>query len=143
VADFVEAAFDVGIKHPHQAPVGRLADDLYSLMGGPLRAKPETGGQKVGFEDRLEHDLRRRHDHPVRHRGYRQRSRRFTRRVPRLGDVHPPQRLGPIRSRLQLCGEIIEEGPHSGHPVGLDRLDTHAVDAGGAVVGGHVHPRLP
>ena len=50
----------------------------------------------------------------------------------RLGDVHPPQRLGPVRLGPQLSGEPFEEPAHPGCPVGFDGGDGHAVDAGGA-----------
>jgi hypothetical protein len=64
-------------------------------------------------------------------------------RLPGLGDVHPPQGPGPIRLGHKLCGELIEEGPYRLDPPGFDTGDGNAVDAGGALVGGHVDPRSP
>jgi hypothetical protein len=35
------------------------------MVRRPPGPKPVAGGQEVGFEDRLEHDLHRRHHHPI------------------------------------------------------------------------------
>ena len=96
---------------------------------------------EVGFEDRLEHDLRCRHDHPVGHSGNAERA-----GLPwfaRLGNVHSPQRLRPISPGPKLPGESIEKGPNRLCVPGFDIGDAHAVDPRGALVGGHVSPRSP
>ena len=110
-------------------------------MGRPFRSEPETDRGEVGFEDRLEHDLRRRHHHPVSDSGDAERA--GLPRLARLRDVHSPQRLGPIRTGPQPSGEFVEEGSHRLDTPGLDVGDAHAVDTGGALVGGHVNPRPP
>jgi hypothetical protein len=63
--------------------------------------------------------------------------------LPRLWDVHSPERLWPIGLGLDLCGEIVEEGSYLLCAPVLDRGDGHAVDAGGTLVGGNVDPRPP
>ncbi len=143
VVDFGEAGFDVGIEHPHRPLIDRHADGFEGLVGGTLRAEPEAGRQEVGLEDWFEDDLGCRHHHPVTNGGDRQGSRRLTRRVPCFGDVHPPQRLGPVRLGLQLGGECIEERSHCGDSPGFDVGDGDAVDAGGALIGRHVDPCPP
>ena len=110
-------------------------------MRRTLRAEPETHRVEVGLEDRLEDDLRGRHDHPVGHSGNAERA-----GLPwfaRLGNVHSPQRLRPISPGPKLPGESIEEGPHRLCSPGFDIGDAHAVDPGGALVGGHVNPCSP
>ena len=66
MVDVVEAGLDVGVEHPHPAPVGRSTRiSLEGVVGRTLRSEPETDRGEVGLEDRLEDDLGRRHDHPV------------------------------------------------------------------------------
>ena len=96
-----QSSLDVSVEHPHPAPVGRRPDRLQGLMGRALRAEPETAPEEVGLEDRFEHDLRCRHHHPVSH--SRDAERPGLPRLARLGDVHPPQRLRPIRTGPQLA----------------------------------------
>jgi hypothetical protein len=129
VIDFVEAASDVGVERPHLAPVDRRPDRLQSVVGRTLRAEPVAGGQEVGLEDRLEHDPRRRHHHPVGHRGNPERPELA--RPARLGDLDPPRRPRPVATGTQLRGEPVEE---VAHPGALDLLDGHAIDAGGSAV---------
>ena len=75
-------------------------------MCRPPRAEPETARQKIGLEDRLEHDLHRgRHD-TVTDRGNRQRS-LFAR--PRFGDEYPPRGQRPPPIGPQVLGQLIEE----------------------------------
>ena len=102
--------------------------------------EPEARRQEVGLEDRFEDDLGCRHDHPVTHGGYRQGLDGLPAGSPCLGDVHPPQGLGPVRPGPKLSGELFEEGSHAVHPVGSDVGDGHAVDTGGAW---HWWPRRP
>ena len=62
---FVEARLDVGVEHPHPTLVGRLTDGFEGLWAERFGRNPKLTGRKVGLEDRLEDDLRCRHDHPV------------------------------------------------------------------------------
>jgi hypothetical protein len=141
MVDVVEARLDVSVEHPPPSLVGRPADRLQGIVRRPFRAEPETHRGEVGLEDRFEHDLRRRHHHPIGDGGNAQRP--GLTRPARLRDVHPPQRLRPVRPGPKLSGQRIEEGPHRLHTPGLDRRDTHAVHAGSALVGGHIDPRPP
>ena len=90
-------------------------------------AKPVARGQKVGFEDRLEHDLRRCHHHPVGH--TRDPERPQLAWLARLGDMHPPQRPRTVLARPQLRGELVEELID---PEALHVIDRYAIDTGGA-----------
>ena len=51
--------------------------------------------------------------------------------------------MGPIRLGFQFCGELVEEGPHRLDTPLVDIGDRHAVDSGGALVGGNLDPRSP
>ena len=104
----------------HSRP--RLAvdpDGLEGLMGRPLRAEPETDRQEVGLEDRLEHDLRCRHHHPVR-------ARRECRAagsapgLPGLGICTRRNGCGRYVPDRNCRGELIEEGSHRPDAPGLD-----------------------
>ena len=95
--DLVEAALDVGVEHPHRARVGRHPDGLLRVVGRQPRAKPEARGQEVGFEDRLEHDPRRRHHHPVGHTSDAERPRLA--RPARLRDADSSQRPRTVVAR--------------------------------------------
>ena len=92
VVDVVEARFDVSVEYPHPARVRCPADSFEGLMCRPFRSEPETHRLEVGFEDRLEHNLRRCHHHPVSH--SRDAQRAGLTRLARLRDVNSPQRLG-------------------------------------------------
>jgi hypothetical protein len=102
---------------------------------------PKLTGGEVGLEDRLEDDLGRRHDHTVSHRRDAERPGRP--RLVRLGDVDPAQRSRAVRLVPQLLAEPVEERPHSHDATVGDRRDTHAVDAGSALVLGHLGPCPP
>jgi hypothetical protein len=65
---------------------------------------------KIGLEDRLEHDLRGGHDHPIADRGDTERP--DLARFARLGNMHSPQWLRPIRPRPKLFGEAVEESSY-------------------------------
>jgi site-specific DNA recombinase len=68
VIDFVKAAANVGVERPLlPAPGDGLADRLQRVMRRQPRPEPVASREEVGFEDRLEHDLRRRHHHPIGH----------------------------------------------------------------------------
>jgi hypothetical protein len=87
------------------------------------------------------YDLRRRHDHPISDSGNAEWP--GLARLARLWDSDPSQRLGPIGTGSKICGEAVKEGPHRLRTLGFDVGDTHAVDARGSLVGGHVNPRPP
>src|ERR671912_2576521 len=57
-------------------------------------------------------------------------------RLPRLGDVHPPQRRRPVGPGPQLCGELLQEA----RPGRLDLVDGHPIHAGRPSVGAHLLP---
>ena len=120
------------------APVGLDPDDLDGIVGRALRPEPEAHRLEVGLEDRFEDQLGGRHDHPVSHGGDAQRP--GLARLARLGNVHPPQRLRPVRPGPHRGGEPVEE---VAHPGGLDGVDGHPIDAGSPPVGAHVDPRPP
>ena len=138
MVDGAEAVRHVGVEHPVRSPVGLDPDSLDGHLRRAPRAKPVALGQEVGLEDGFEDDLGRRHHHPVTDTGYAEGP--GGSRLPRLRDMHPPERLGAIGLRLQLTGEGFEELPHPGV---LDVLDRHTVDAGGSSVGCHVIPCSP
>ena len=110
-------------------------------MGRPFRSEPETDRREVGFEDRLEHDLGGRHHHPVSDRGDAERP--GLARLARLGDVHSPQRLGPIRTGPQLPRRVRRGRlAPTRHPRRRCRRWSRRRHRG-RPVGGHVNPRPP
>jgi hypothetical protein len=135
VRDFVETALDVGVERPQPAAVDGRPDRLQRVVGRTLRAKPVARRVEVGFEDRLEHDPRRRHHHPVGHRGNTERP--GLPRSARLGDMDPPQRPRPVSAGAQLGGEPVEEVVHPG---ALDLVDGRAIDAGRPAVSTDLAP---
>ena len=106
----VQARLDVGVEHPLPDPGWPSDGRLRGPVRRSLRAEPETHWVEVSFEDRLEDDLRCRHDHPIGDSGNAERP-GFP-RFSRLWDVDPPQWLRPVRTGSKLCGEAVEEGPH-------------------------------
>src|SRR6266536_144513 len=125
---------DTSASSTHSAP--RLASTrMTSRASWPDRfgRNPKLTGE-VGLENRFEDDLRRRHHHPIAHGGNAERPgrARFA-----LGDVHPPQWLGPIRLGPQLGGERVEELVH---PRLLDGVDGQPIDTGSPGVGTDLAP---
>ena len=107
-------------------------------MGRQPGSEPVAGGQEVGFEDRLEHDLCCRHHHPV---GHARNAERPQLTWPaRLGDMNPSQRPRPIRPGLELRGELVEEVADPGTH---DVIDGDPIDAGRPTVSTDLAPRLP
>jgi hypothetical protein len=89
-------------------------------------------------EDRLEHDPRRRHHHPI---GDTRDAERPQLAWPaRLRDVRPPQRPRPVGPGPQPRGELIEE---LAHPRVHDVADGDPVDARGPAVDTDLAPRPP
>src|ERR687891_2642317 len=134
-------AFDIGVEHPVPAPVGLDPDRLDGVMGRTLRPETEAARGEVRLEDRLEDQLRGRPPPPVTDRRYPERP--GLARLARLGDVHSPQRLRPVRLGPQLGGQHIEERSHSSDALCGDGVDRDAIDTGRAGIGGHVDPRPP
>ena len=107
VIDHVEARLDVGVQHPVVALGAEAVDVGHGVMSPPLRSEPIRDRQEVGLEDRLQHQLQRRLDHPVRDRG----NAEFA-QLPRPARFrnHPlTHRQRPERPRLQLGAEIVQE----------------------------------
>jgi hypothetical protein len=129
---------DVGVKRPDLAPVDRRPDRLQSVVGRQPGTEPVAGGQEVGFVDRLEHGLRRRHHHPIGH--TRNAERPELAWSARLRDVNPPQRPRPVGPGAQPRSELVEE---IAHPAGHDVVDRHAIDAGRPAVGTDLAPSPP
>jgi hypothetical protein len=100
--------------------------------------EPVAGREEVGFEDRLEHDLRRRHNNPVGHGGNPERTELV--RSARFRDVNPPQRPRPIRPGTQPRGKLIEE---VAYPASHDVLDGDPIDPRGSAVGTDLAPSPP
>jgi hypothetical protein len=138
VVDGPEAVPNVGVQHPVGGPVGLDPDGLKGLMGRALGPKPIAGRQEVGLEDRLQDQLRCRHRHPIAHGGDAKRP--GLARLPRLGDVHPPQRRRPVAPGPKRCGEVAQEARHPGR---LDLVDGHTVHAGRPSVGTDLVPGSP
>jgi hypothetical protein len=108
VIDLVEAALDVGVERPPPALEGdRLADGLLGMVGREPGPKPVARGQEAGLEDRLKRDPRRRHHHPVGHRGDAERPGLAP--PARLRDTDSPKRPRPVAPGAQPGGEPIEE----------------------------------
>ena len=120
------------------APGDGLSDRLQRVMGRQPGPKPVAGREEVGFEDRLEHDLRRRHHHPIGH--TRDTERPQLARPARLRDMRPPQRPRPVGPGPQLHGELIEE---LAHPGVHDTADAHTIDARSSSVCTDLTPSLP
>ena len=134
--DLVKTAVDVGVKRPHLATVDGRPDRLQRVMRRPPGPEPVAGRQKVGFKDRLKHDLRRRHHHAIGDAGDAERPQLTA--AARLGDMDAAQRPRPVGPGPQRARESVEELIDSGT---LDRLDGHAVDAGRPPVGTDLTPR--
>src|ERR1039458_3299615 len=123
--DLVKATANVGVERPLlPAPGDGLSDRLQRVMCRAPGSEPVAGGQEVGFEDRLEHDLCRRHHHPIGHTGDTKRPQRAW--PARLGDIHPSQWPRPVDPGPQLRGELVEE---LAHPGTHDRVDGDPIDA--------------
>ncbi len=104
-------------------------------MGRASGPKPIACRQEVGLEDRLQDQLRRGHDHPVAH--ARDPKRPGTTRLPRFGDMDPPQRRRPVGPGPKRCREVAEEGRHPGR---LDVGDGDPIGAGRPSVCSHLVP---
>ena len=92
---------------------------------------PKLTGREVGLEDRLEHDLRCRHDHPVA-RPWGCRAAGSAPGLPGLGMCTRRSGCGPIRTGPQLLRRARRGRLAPLDPPGLDVGDADAVDPGGA-----------
>lgn len=94
------------------------------MVGRQPGPKPVARREEVGLEDRLKHDFRCRHHHPV---GQARDTERPQLAWPaRLGYMNPPQRPRPIRPGAQPPGEVVEElfDPGAHDIVDGDPIDT-------------------
>jgi hypothetical protein len=130
-----EAVGHVRLHHPAGTRERLVHEHLQPVVRRALRAKPERTRQKVGFKDRLKHDLHRSLHDAVPDCGNRQRPPLLG---PRLRYEYPPGRDRTKRSRPQLRFQFIEQ---PGHPVLLDLGQGDLVDARRAVVAAHLAPR--
>jgi hypothetical protein len=105
----VEEAFDVGVHHPGPPAPHRLADRLQGLVRAALGPKPKRAGQKVGFQDRLEHDPQGRLDHPVANTRDPERAKPWRLGCARFGDPDPPHRLRTVGPLPQRRCQVVEE----------------------------------
>src|SRR6266536_1289795 len=141
MVDLVEAGFDVALHDPLVVAWyrGEEANLGHGVMRSAHRAEPVAAREKVRLEDRLQHQLQRRLDHPVGDRGDPQPAQLAA----RLGD-HPllgrqrleaalPQR-GPQPVQELLAPDPRDDGRRclAVHPGGL-----------GALVAPHPLPRPP
>ena len=137
--DLVKAAANVGVKRPLlAAPGDGPPDRLQRVVRRQPGPEPVARGQEVGFEDRLEHDPRRRHHHPVGDTWNTERPQLAW--FARLRDVNPAQRPRPVGPGAQPRGELVEE--HA-HPRVHDVVDGDPIDARGSAVGTDLAPSPP
>src|SRR5512142_1644754 len=134
----ISASWSMASKHAWMSVSSTHTDPGWPPPG---RLPGPADRTEVGLEDRIEHDLCHRHQHPITHRGNAERP--GLPRPARLGNVHPPQRLRTVPARPHPFGEPVEKGPHRLHAPGLDSGDPHPVDPRSAAVGGHGAPRSP
>jgi hypothetical protein len=98
VVDLAEEISDIKLHHKHVTLDEPDPQPLHRRRGRPLRPKPIPARQKIRLENRFQHDLGRRLDHPVPHRGNPQRP--LT--APWFRDLHTPGRRGTIPTRLEI-----------------------------------------
>ena len=95
------------------------------VVGSPHRPEPVGDRHEVGLEDRFQHQLQRRLDHPIGH----GRNAEFPQlpRPARFGDLAFPHRQRPKRARLELGTQVVQEPRHP--DLLLDVGDREAVHA--------------
>jgi hypothetical protein len=126
---------DVRLDHPAPALPGFVDHDLERVVCRAPGPKPKRARQEVGFEYRLDDDLRRRLHDPITQRRDRKRTPLL---AARLRNEHPPRRKRPPPPIPQLRCQLVK---HPAHAVLLDVLDGLPIDASRAVVGAHQLPR--
>jgi hypothetical protein len=85
MVDGVKARLDVSIEHPAVAVGAELVDLGDRVVCSPHRPEPIRDRHEVGLEDRLQHQLQRRLDNPIRNR-----------RDPEAADLPGPTWLGDL-----------------------------------------------
>ena len=127
VRDRLEILRQIGIHHIGVA----VAQGAMDLLDGPSSAAARSVAvgfrQEIRLEDRLQHQLRRRLDHPVSNR--RDAERAFA--ASGLRDLDPTNRVRSIRSRTQLLSEPPEPVLQA---LRFDRLEGHPVHPRGASI---------
>ena len=98
VRNRVEVGGDVGIDDPAHPVLQRRTNGIERIVGGPSRTKAVRVRLEVRLEERFQQQLHRRLDHAVANVGNAQRP--FP--AIQLRDVHPSNRSGSIRLRLQF-----------------------------------------
>src|SRR5205809_146741 len=137
VGQRVKARLQIGVDDfaiPPRDPRLNLSN---GLAGPSLRTKPVRALTEIRLQDGLNHQLHRRLDDPIPHRRYAKTS--LLPWLPRLRDVHPPDRLRAIPLLAELRFELVE---HAVYPVRLDRCHRLLVHAGAAAVPSDPLPRL-
>jgi hypothetical protein len=131
-----EKVADVGLCDPHPAARKRDPDALERLQRRPPGTEPIRDLQKVGLEDRLQHQPGRLLTNPVADRRDPERPHTTT----WLRDPHAPDRRGAIptftKSTLQLAEHPLD-------PVLLNLSQRHLIDTSRTPVLTHPPPRLP
>jgi site-specific DNA recombinase len=100
VVDRVEARLDIGVQHPPVTLGAVLVNLGDRVLGAPHRPEAIRDRLKVGLEDRLQHELQRCLNHPIRHGGDAELPQ--LPRPSRLGDLAFPHRQRPERAPLEL-----------------------------------------
>jgi site-specific DNA recombinase len=126
---------DVGLEHELVALNERLAEHLLRLRRRPTRPEPPRDRQKVGLEDRFQHDTHSLLNHPILH----GRDPQQPNATLRLGNRHPPNRQRTITTLLKLGPNLCEQ---TIHPVLLHRIERLPIDTSSALVPQHAPPRL-
>src|SRR5437868_7849606 len=91
--DRVEVALQIGVDNPCVAFLEQLFHSAECVFAAPSRTKAVALLREISLEDRLQHELCRRLNHPVAYRRDSQGSRLLR---PRFGNVVTPDLLGTI-----------------------------------------------
>src|SRR5450759_785330 len=109
VVDGVKVAADVQLQNPSTPFDERFPDALQRLSRAPLRPVAVRRRQKVGLEDRLQHQLRRLLRHPVPDRRYAQRPHAAI----WLRDAPPPHWRRVVATCSERVLEVLEHPLHT------------------------------
>lgn len=129
-----EEVSDVRVEHEVASARATFAERLQRIGRAAAGSKPERAVGEVRFEDRLQHQLRRRLHDAIAHR------RDPERPLPAvgLGDVLPQHRARSVRACAQRRLDLVQERDHASL---LDRRDRLSIDARGSLVGPNPLPR--
>ena len=135
--DLVETGFDIALHHPLVRVGGKVAHLGHRVMRSAIRAEPVGTREKIRLEDRLQHQLQGRLDHPIRH----GRDPQTTRLAAWLGDHPLPHRQRAEAAVLQRGPQPVEE--HLNPLPGLNGVGRLAIHPGRArpLVPPHPNPR--